>query len=220
MNPHRKGNAFINKQVPGDPRLLDQLQRQQVRTMGTITHTHSGTLINPTKQPRVIVPAHPWKVTASTEGEDYLYVSPGVCFGWIPRDNASGNSTSASEKFFAPFVGDYRKFAGADIEITDSGIIFGKFDMTRKVEGIEYGEEFDIGAGLHRPDEAVTLFFFDLTPSDLAPNSDDMDGAKDIYFPIAEVTLEDGVASLDFQLMKENLWVSLDDIEHDFRPPE
>jgi len=31
MNPHRKGNAFPQAGVPGDPRLLDQLHRQMVR---------------------------------------------------------------------------------------------------------------------------------------------------------------------------------------------
>ena len=48
MNPHRKGNAFPQAGVPGDPRLLDQLHRQMVRGPNMqITHVHSGTLINP-----------------------------------------------------------------------------------------------------------------------------------------------------------------------------
>ena len=48
MNPHRKGNAFPQAGVPGDPRLLDQLHRQMVRGPNMqITHTHSGTLISP-----------------------------------------------------------------------------------------------------------------------------------------------------------------------------
>jgi hypothetical protein len=53
MNPHRKGNAFPQAGVPGDPRLLDQLHRQMVRGPNMqITHTHSGTLINP-KAPKI-----------------------------------------------------------------------------------------------------------------------------------------------------------------------
>ena len=48
MNPHRKGNAFPQAGVPGDPRLLDQMHRQQVRGPNMqITHIHSGTLITP-----------------------------------------------------------------------------------------------------------------------------------------------------------------------------
>jgi len=50
MNPHRKGNAFPQPGVPGDPRLLDQLHSQQVRGPNMqITHTQSGVLISPPK---------------------------------------------------------------------------------------------------------------------------------------------------------------------------
>jgi len=100
MNPHRKGNAFINKQVPGDPRLLDQLHRQQVRTMGTITHTHSGTLIGVGGKARNSSSSHPWKVSINGDGE--AVVVPGRIYDSL----MSGTELTFTNSLEEALIGD------------------------------------------------------------------------------------------------------------------
>ena len=170
---------------------------------------------------------HPFRVSKSSDGAEYLYVNPGVCIGWNPSTDGSGagtgSSTSANTNFYAPFVAEYKKFAGASIEITEAtGYIYIKFDLSKEYEGYEgTGGDLEIGAQIYKPGEVGELFFSDLAPGTFDPTVDDssMSGAKDIYVPIAEVSLTDGVASLDFQVIKENIWVELDDIEHTYSPP-
>lgn len=72
MNPHRKGNAFPTQGVPGDPRLLDQLHRQQIRGPNMmIQHTHSGTIITPKAIARAkTTPSH-WKVSLTSNNGGY-----------------------------------------------------------------------------------------------------------------------------------------------------
>jgi hypothetical protein len=75
MNPHRKGNAFPTQGVPGDPRLLDQLHRQQIRGPNmAIQHTHSGTLIIPAGKSRPAPPtvSGPFCKKYTSEGEILL----------------------------------------------------------------------------------------------------------------------------------------------------
>ena len=85
MNPHKKGNAFLNKQVPGDPRLLDQLQRLQVRTMGAMTHTHSGVLIDVGNKSRRAAKVADLKLQIKNGSEAGKYViTKGVVNGQDP----------------------------------------------------------------------------------------------------------------------------------------
>jgi len=39
-----------------------------------------------------------------------------------------------------------------------------------------------------------------------------------MYFPIAEVSVTDNVAKVDFQVLTHNPVIQLDDIEHTFTP--
>ena len=155
---------------------------------------------------------HPWKATAN--GDDTISVAAGVMYGFIPYADSAGGTTSSAAKFFAPFVADYKKFAGASIQITESsGYIYAKCDLTYDTEGFEGGGDYDVTQQLYRPSEVASLFFSDLAPTALDPSSDDFGSAKDVYIPVAEVSLSGGVASVDYQILTHNPMIQLDDVE-------
>lgn len=155
---------------------------------------------------------HPWKATAN--GNDTISVAAGVIYGFIPRSDAAGGTTSSAAYFFAPFVADYKKFAGASIQITESsGYIYAKCDLIYADEGHEGGGgSYDTTQQIYRPSEVATLFFSDMAPTALDPSSDDFGSAKDVYIPVAEVSLSGGVASVDYQILTHNPMIQLDNV--------
>lgn len=53
MNPHRKGNAFPDLRVPGDPRLQDAIARRTPNVAGGgLTHVFGGIIITPEPKAR------------------------------------------------------------------------------------------------------------------------------------------------------------------------
>jgi hypothetical protein len=160
---------------------------------------------------------HPWKVTAN--GNDTVAVAAGCIMGmYSAREDASGGAPSTQAKFFSPFVGIYKKFTGASIQITAAtGYVYAKCDFNSTVEGYEFGSNLEIGGNLYYPNTTPSLVFSDLGPGDFDPSSEDSP-VGDMYFPIAEVSLTDNVAKVDFQVLTHNPVIQLDDIEHTFTP--
>lgn len=160
---------------------------------------------------------HPWKVTAN--GNDTVAVAAGCIMGmYSAREDASGGAPYTQARFFSPFVGIYKKFTGASIQITAAtGYVYAKCDFNSTVEGYEFGSNLEIGGNLYYPNTTPSLVFSDLGPGDFDPSSEDSP-VGDMYFPIAEVSLTDNVAKVDFQVLTHNPVIQLDDIEHTFTP--
>lgn len=161
--------------------------------------------------------SHPWKATAN--GDDTVAVAAGCIMGmYSSTEDAAGGAPSSQARFFSPFVGIYKKFTGASIQITAAtGYVYAKCDFSSTVEGYEFGSNLEIGGNLYYPNTTPSLVFSDLGPGSFDPSSDDFP-VGDVYFPIAEVSVTDNVAKVDFQVLTHNPVIQLDDIEHTFTP--
>lgn len=74
MNPHRKGNSF-DAGVPGDPRLLDAINRRTPRGAGMqVTNTHGGVILANKKRKSVSGANLPFQISVGTS----LIAAPGV----------------------------------------------------------------------------------------------------------------------------------------------
>ena len=161
--------------------------------------------------------SHPWKATAN--GDDTVAVAAGCIMGmYSSTEDAAGGAPSSQARFFSPFVGIYKKFTGASIQITAAtGYVYAKCDFSSTVEGYEFGSNLEIGGNLYYPNTTPSLVFSDLGPGSFDPSSEDSP-VGDMYFPIAEVSVTDNVAKVDFQVLTHNPVIQLDDIEHTFTP--
>jgi len=132
--------------------------------------------------------------------------------------DAAGGSPSSQARFFAPFIGIYKKFTGASIQLTaGTGYVYVKCDFSSTVEGYEFGTNLEIGGNLYYPNTTPSLVFSDLGPGAFDPSASDAP-VGDMYFPLAEVSLTDDIAKVDFQVLTHNPIIQLDDIEHTFTP--
>ena len=167
--------------------------------------------------PGAPAPSHPWKATAN--GDETVAVAAGCIMGmYSSTEDSAGGAPSSQSRFFSPFIGIYKKFEGASIEITAAtGYVYAKCDFSSTVEGYEFGSNLEIGGNLYYPNTTPSLVFSDLGPGSFDPSSEDSP-VGDMYFPIAEVSVTDNVAKVDFQVLTHNPVIQLDDIEHAFTP--
>jgi len=83
-NQHRKGNAFRDANVPGDPRLLDALTRRTPKAAGMqVTHTHSGTIITRKRTKTAASSALPFKVSLTTTAGSPPTYEVNVGWGYV-----------------------------------------------------------------------------------------------------------------------------------------
>jgi len=70
MERHRKGNAFRDANVPGDPRTLDAITRRtpNIAGGGNINHVFGSTILDPAKVRRATNKPNPFDVTLITGG--------------------------------------------------------------------------------------------------------------------------------------------------------
>jgi len=199
MNPHRKANAFNQRDVPGDPRLLDQLRRQQVRSANShVTHVHDGTLIIP-KSKRFTPYVHPWKAFAN--GDATVRIGEGRLLSYL-----DGDSTLASISLdgFVDYAGDI------DVTVTGAGVVYGSIPAVATLYPIvnyvssSAGETGDVDITLLRviPDlnESITVAFATELPKST--------NASIFYWSIATVDLVDGKATIVKQILRHDpmLW--------------
>lgn len=162
--------------------------------------------------------SHPWKATEN--GTEFINIEAGNIQGFKTNGSASGTAPSVAANFFAPFWTIAVKYAGGSIEVTDNGYIYAKVDFTNMVEGSEgAGSDLEISADLYRPTDAVSLYFSDVSPDTFDPNTHDFGDVHDAYFLIAEVSLDDGEATVDYQYLTHNPIVQLDSIVFTYLPP-
>jgi len=67
MSRFRKGNSFPELGIPGDPRLLDAINRRTptVSGGGEVTHVFGGTILTPDRRARQALKKLPFEITAS-----------------------------------------------------------------------------------------------------------------------------------------------------------
>jgi hypothetical protein len=158
---------------------------------------------------------HPWKVTPN--GTAFVTVAPGNVTGFLPKSDLG--TPAWKPRFFSPFVGTYIKFPGDVVEVTESsGYIYMGFTLESEVEGSEGGMSGggDLIANIYRPYTEPVVFFYSLSPENL--DSIDFSSAYDVIIPIAEVSLADDIASVDYQILTHNPMIQLDDIEYPYEP--
>lgn len=177
MNQHRKGNAFRDINVPGDPRLLDAINRRTPQAGGMqVTHTHSGTIITGKKQRKTSGQSHPWKVISS--GEDKVVVGKGFIF--FPT------ATGASDLVMNPIKYDPQECNdNGEITVTGEGFIFAVVTVDSQAVVSDFGslEESGMLQLLSRTGSAGINAVFAVTtppPSGLS-----------IVYKIAKVNLDD-----------------------------
>jgi hypothetical protein len=189
---------------------------------GRVSQTTSGTTITINPPPTTgseVTPTseftHPWKVTPN--GTAFVTVAPGNVTGFLPKSDTL--TPAWKPRFFPPFVGTYIKFPGDVVEVTESsGYIYMGFTLESEVEGIEGAGSGggDLIGNIYRPYTEPVVFFYDLSPENL--DSTNFFSAYDVIIPIAEVSLADDIASVDYQILTHNPMIQLDDIEYPYEP--
>ncbi len=102
MNQYRTGNSFPKQGVPGDPRLLGQLQRQTPKPAGmAVRHTHSGVnFAAPKKSRKGANTPPPWWPTLHKEGEgEAVIYKVSVKKGWITESLRKSTSDGLIRHF-------------------------------------------------------------------------------------------------------------------------
>ena len=198
MNPHRKGNAFPQAGVPGDPRLLDQLHRQMVRGPNMqITHTHSGTLLTPRKNKTVTIPPHPWKCTSN--GDDTVTVSPGFTLGTTSQDSP-GLGILPSFALLKPLD----SYIGGDVIVTGAGYIVGYVAFSYGTIVYETEALTSVEAE-YVPINTVRLSVGNGVNVEFSADFPDGTTPGNYYFVIAKVSLsDDDVAVVEEQYLHHN----------------
>jgi hypothetical protein len=151
---------------------------------------------------------HPWKATPN--GDEFINIAKGCVTGFLPMPDAS----SGAENFYAPFIGIYQKFEGGSVEVTyESGYIYLEVPLAFEVEGAEGSDvSVTIGGELYAPSGTPTLVFSDSRIEvEYAISGVPIEGIK-AYIPICEVSMEDEVARVDYQMLTHNPSIQLDAI--------
>jgi hypothetical protein len=160
---------------------------------------------------------HPWKATAT--GTENIAIAPGCVVGYRPRDVGADFSANA---FNTPLYGVHIKFAGGTVAIptdAETGVIYYALSTSDNIEAYYVfpdNEDYIHMSFLHRP-LSGTPVFGPLTPNGSAFLDPDfsLPGSATIYIPIAEVSIEEGVAQVDYQILTHNphIWLDLPSLQ-------
>ena len=139
----------------------------------------------------------PWQVTAN--GDDTVTVNEGTIL--VP------NYRGADDEDRAPIIYEPVTFDGDDdLEITAAGYLYARLEYSAILSGLQIswldgsGLSPGFGAGLSiRTANAISVIFSSSDPATISP--------ADTYthWPIAQVDLQDGVASVTKQILMHNL---------------
>jgi len=146
---------------------------------------------------------HPWK--AAPTGTENIAIAPGCVVGYRPAPEDNNDSPM---RF--PIVGEHVPFLGDEIEITAAeGTVYAHLVEPPGVvesQQTSFSYQGDLQEmWIHRSilylPEVIELAFI---PADTVPEE------GGIYIPIATVTLADGIASVDYQILTHNPHIQLD----------
>jgi hypothetical protein len=145
----------------------------------------------------------PWQATS--RGDDKIYIAPGCVVGYRPAPEDNNDSLM---RF--PIVGMHVPFGGGEIEITAAeGTVYAHLVAPPGVvesQQTSFSYQGDLQEmWIHRSilylPEVIELAFI---AADTVPEE------GGIYIPIATVTLADGIASVDYQILTHNPHIQLD----------
>jgi len=214
-DPPQPGHPIL----PWARRLLAALRSQKL-TAGpgiTLRHTPQGTTIatQPTSPKAPKSPSHPWQATPT--GTANIAIAPGCVVGYMARDVAEALSDYG---FNWPFYGVHVKYQGGTVAIppdSENGVIYYTFTAASSIAGY-YKFPDDEGiihmSFLHRPSPYIgTLVFGPITPNTPSMFLDpdfSLPESGTIYIPIAEVSIDEGVAKVDYQILTHNphIWLT------------
>ena len=130
---------------------------------------------------------HPWKATSN--GDATVDVAAGIAMGWAA-------ATPAGDDTLPPYfhLKEIQSYVGGSVTVTASGKIYGKIPFTQSgVYQSPYGAITNYSTRLD-PSGSLTVAFGETVPT----------SGDSFYFEIATVSISDGVAGVDSQILTHN----------------
>lgn len=151
---------------------------------------HGAVLCATRPPPGAPRPAVPWEVSAT--GSEMLAVAAGHILFATARGTAGVD--------MGPIVYEVASYAGGEVEVTGNGYLYARGTVASSVSNIV--------AQISLTDEAVALSVRDISTASVVFSTDAPDvfspATTDIYYPVAQVALASGIASVLKQYLDHN----------------
>jgi hypothetical protein len=221
MNDHRTGKAFPDPRTPGDPRLLDQVQRRTPMSPGEVTNVPGGTILTGPMKRRAAVSKHPFKIRVVRESsENRMFVEYGNVFitTWYPD---SGSQYIPIKQLRPPLFSDGDWLENMPLDGVGTGIdgyevlsTSTTYGVWLRLDGIPTDDSPSVQLGLSQVQIVNAMAYHcddpEIFVSSTCPDYDDLGSLMDsttgkAYFYIGKVIIDGDDNATIVQIVKSDV---------------